>query len=209
MNATLAVPGIDAILDFDFFPWGNAYWNGVTHPTNKSYYHCWVWGDVCGAAKHTGGANPNYPDKLPSACYPPAGGALINQHGPNEGQANLIEGCTKKLYPSSYWDFVVCYEAGDISRTDPTSPVTVLKACAAKLPWLDTTKVLACANDPSQATAINVANAKATNALNPAHTGTPWITVNGVSTNPGDLLSTVCKAYNGTAPLPAACHQHR
>ena len=42
-----------------------SYWAGVTHPTNTSYYHCWVWGDVCGAAKHTGGANPNYPDNLP------------------------------------------------------------------------------------------------------------------------------------------------
>ena len=41
VNQTLSTEGIEDIMDFDFFPWGNAYWNGVTHPTNHSYYHCW------------------------------------------------------------------------------------------------------------------------------------------------------------------------
>jgi len=198
------VAGIDAIMDFEFFPWGNAYWNGVTNPVNTSYYHCWVWGDVCGAAKHTGGPNPLYPNNLSPKCYPPNGGALINQHGPNEGKANLYEGCAKVLYPTNYWDFVVCYEAAGISRSDPASPTTLMQKCAGSV-GMDANKIEACAANDKQATAINVANAKATNALNPAHTGTPWITINGQSANVGELLEQVCKAYKGTAPLPKAC----
>lgn len=154
--------GIDAIMDFEFFPWGNAYWNGVTNPVNTSYYHCWVWGDVCGAAKHTGGPNPLYPNNLSPKCYPPNGGALINQHGPNEGKANLYEGCAKVLYPTNYWDFVVCYEAAGISRTDPASPTTLMQKCAGSV-GMDANKIEACAANDKQATAINVANAKATN----------------------------------------------
>jgi hypothetical protein len=186
-----------------------SYWAGVTHPTNTSYYHCWVWGDVCGAAKHTGGANPNYPDNLPKECYPNAAGtqgALINQHGPNEGKANLYEGCAKVVYPDTYWNFVQCYESQDISRTDPASPTLLMQKCAAAQ-GMDASKLEKCASDPVQSTAINVANAKATNTLNPAHTGTPWITVDGVSVEAeaSELISAICKAYKGSAPKPAAC----
>lgn len=175
----------------------------------RRYYHCWVWGDVCGAAKHTGGPNPNYPSNLPAACYPNAAGTgagdLINQHGPNEGKANLIEGCAKSLYPDTYWNFVQCYEGCDISREDPASPEKFMKQCAASQAGFDADKIMSCVNDPAQALAINVANAKATNSLSPAHTGTPWVTVNGVSADVGELLEAVCKAYTGTATKPAAC----
>jgi len=206
VNETLsALGGLgNEIMDFQFFPWGNAYCNGVTHPTNHSYYHCWVWGDVCGASTHLGKPNPNYPANLPAECYPPNAGDLINQHGPNEGKANIIEGCTKELYPDTYWNFVQCYENCDISRVDPASPEKFLQQCAAA-EGFDATKIMACVNDPVKSLAINVANAKATNSLVPAHTGTPWITVNGKSADVGELLESVCKAYTGTAPLPPAC----
>eukprot|EP01047_Picozoa_sp_COSAG01_P068278 COSAG01_NODE_9832_length_2328_cov_47.608793_1_plen_104_part_00 len=77
-------------------------------------------------------------------------------------------------------------------------------------PWDDyATKVMACANDPAQAYVVNLKNARATNSLVPAHTGTPWVTVNGVQSNPGDLTELVCKAYKGSAPLPTACGKFR
>ena len=167
-----------------------------------------VWGDVCGASTHLGAVNPNYPANLPADCYPDTGGSdageLINQHGPNEGKANIIEGCTKVLYPDTYWNFIQCYEGCDISRTDPASPLKFMQQCATK-EGFDAAKILECVNDPKQSLAINLATARATNSLVPAHTGTPWITVNGKSADVGELLESVCKAYTGTAPLPAAC----
>ena len=110
----MRIPGIFEIADFDFVPWGNAYFNGTSGDTtycqekndppacnSKNGRNDWL--DKCGAAAR---------QPVPAACWE---GTSLCQHGPNECLANLIENCAVAQYPSptadgypEYWDFVAC-----------------------------------------------------------------------------------------------------
>jgi hypothetical protein len=109
VNETFSAPGVPAIMDFDFVPWGNAYFAAVTG--NKTYDRgpgMTSWLEQCGM----GVKSP------PADCFT---GEILCQHGPNECMGNLIEGCVKDLNPTDYWPFVACYEEPpNPSRTDPT-----------------------------------------------------------------------------------------
>jgi len=191
VNATFSAPGVPEIMDFDFVPWGNAYFAAVTG--NKTYDRgpgMTSWLEQCGM----GVKSP------PADCFT---GEILCQHGPNECMGNLIEGCVKDLNPTDYWPFVACYEEPpNPSRTDPTYPTKMLAKCAAET-GINGEAVTACISDPAKALAISTTNAKQTAALIPAHEGTPWVLINGRPFQGQSLLKAVCAAYTG--PKPAGC----
>jgi len=192
VDTAMKATGVGAIMDFDFIPWGNAYYASVTG--NKTYDRgpgMTDWLEKCGLGKS--------PGSVPSDCWT---GPILCQHGPNECMGNLIEGCVKKLNPdvSTYWPFVACYEAPEQpSRTDPTYPTKQLHACA-KPNNVQEAAVLKCVLDATTAAAVNNVNAKATAALVPAHEGTPWVLINGQPFQGQSLLKAVCAAYTGNKP---------
>jgi len=180
LNQTLTADGVFDILDYRFYPWGNAFYNTSSCPY-KSYshdgIHCWL--------NHCGGKTPE------SDCFD---GVPNCQHGSQECLENLVEACAKYEYPDDVYKvsvFAWCVEKStsmDISK------------CAG-LAGLDADKISSCVRG-SDGIAANQAVAKATAALIPAHTGTPWVLVNGKQLgNTYGLLSTVCKEYAGDAPI--------
>ena len=134
VNATVSAAGVSDIMDFEFVPWGNAYYATVTG--NKTYDRgpgMTSWLTQCGMGKA--------PGSVPADCWT---GPILCQHGPNECAGNLIEGCAMKLNPDNYWNFVACYEKPeDPSRTDPSYPTRMLKSCAAET-GLDESAIAKC-----------------------------------------------------------------
>ena len=194
VNETVSAAGVRAIMDFEFVPWGNAYYAAVTG--NKTYDRgpgLTSWLEQCGMGKA--------PGSVPADCW---SGPILCQHGPNECKGNLIEGCVMKLNPDNYWNFIACYEAPpDPSRTDPSYPDKMLKSCAAAT-GLDESAIAKCVADPTMSLAVSNENAKKTAALVPAHEGTPWVLINGKPFQGQSLLKAVCAAYTGVKPQGCA-----
>jgi len=95
LNATLHAEGVIDILDFEFYPWGNAYFaqeDCYGYPNYDRNYGYPCWQEKCGVAN------------APAECFE---GTILCQHGDDECSVNLIEGCTKSLYPDvlTYMDF--------------------------------------------------------------------------------------------------------
>jgi len=190
VNTTMSAPGVADIMDFDFFPWGNAYYAAVTGNTTYDRGPGMAsWLDQCGMGKA--------PGTVPANCWT---GPILCQHGENECKGNLIEGCVKKLNPTTFWPFVACYENDPSpSRTDPTYPTKMLAKCGAAT-GIDVAAVSKCVADPTASAAVSNENAKATAALVPAHQGTPWVLINGTPFQGSSLLDAICAAYTGTKP---------
>lgn len=188
VNQTFSAPGVSDIMDFDFVPWGNAYFAAVTGNTTYDRGPGMTsWIEQCGMGIKT----------PPADCF---SGPILCQHGPNECKGNLIEGCVKELNPTDYWNFVACYEEPENpSRTDPTYPTKMLTKCAAAT-GIDEAAVTQCMGDEAKALEINAANAKKTAALIPAHEGTPWVLIDGKPFQGQSLLPAVCAAYKGQKP---------
>lgn len=193
VKTTLAATGVAEIVDFDFVPWGNAYYSKVTG--NTTYDRgpgMTAWLEKCGM----GVSNP------PAGCFE---GPILCQHGANECKGNLIEGCVKsvlKNVAADYWPFMACFEGQDIDRIHPDSPIKAMDVCVAKagISRAVVKAAKACMDDPDEAHKVSSENAKKTAALVPAHEGTPWILINGKSFSGGSLLTAVCNAYSGTTP---------
>ncbi|CAJ1438188.1 unnamed protein product [Effrenium voratum] len=178
VNKTLSTPSVAAIMDFEFFPWGNAYF--VTEECkgageyDMSARHCY--NKRCGA----GAASP------PKDCF---SGDLVCQHGAQECEADRYLACAKGLGPG-FMAFAHCLEGGYDSYSQE-----LVSSCAAST-GLDLEKLKKCSGSSAGDDAV-VAQAKAT----PDHPGVPYMMVNGKPLEqPNDLLKTVCKAYTGTAP---------
>lgn len=176
----LNAAGVEAVVDFSFHPWGNAYFatdECGTGPYDSDERRCW--------AKRCGGAQPP-----PADCF---GGidAVVAQHGEMEAHVNILEACAIRLYPDvpTYWPYVQCVEGDAYDKGSKA-----LEECATRAS-LDPTRLDGCAAGPGGAQAI-AAQAKAT----PDHPGVPYILVNGKSVNPGSLLEAVCAAYTGVTP---------
>jgi hypothetical protein len=218
--------GIFEIASFDFIPWGNAYFGGVSGDTEycqtKNTEGCnktegsHLWLDACG---------PDATQPVSDDCW---AGATLCQHGPNECTANLIENCVvNKVKPQEqpvgkansmpeFWEFIACFESHTIGR-DPSKDADVPRdnayTCALQLVWDadDIEAVEQCAGvgtHPAQGSdkeEREKAAAQRTARLSPRHSGTPYILVNGKSTGAGNVLKEVCNAYNGPKPKPAAC----
>lgn len=182
LNSTLTAEGVADIIDYNFYPWGNAYYNttecGTAEYDKQVGMTCWL--------KDCGGASPS------SDCFE---GIVLCQHGDQECDLNLAEACAVYLYKEidmmAVAEFTYCLES---ARFKPSIP-----KCAART-GLDSSKLESCMN-MGPAGPANVAVAKATAALQPPHLGTPWVIVNGEQLDdPDNLLATVCSLYDGTKP---------
>lgn len=104
-----------------------------------------------------------------------------------------MEACAKYEYPDDV------YKVSVFSWCVESSTSMGISKCA-DIAGLDADKITSCVRGPD-GIAANQDVAKATAALIPAHTGTPWVLVNGKQLgNTYALLSTVCKEYAGDAP---------
>jgi len=158
LNETLTAEGVFDIVDYKFFPWGNAFFNTSECPYKQYSHdgiHCWL--DSCGSAA-----------KQPDAdCY---NGTALCQHGPDECEMNLIEACAMALHKQDVMassEFVYCLESGK----------GTLSSCADYVNF-DADEIQECADGPL-GVRVNEYFAKATAALDPPHTFTPWILVGG------------------------------
>ncbi|XP_077863240.1 gamma-interferon-inducible lysosomal thiol reductase-like [Saccoglossus kowalevskii] len=125
------------------------------------------------------------------------------QHGVNECIGNVIETCT--LYYNEIktaFPVIACMEA----NAKPYD-AQVGQQCASQYS-VDYSTILKCSNS-TLGNKLEHQMALKTDALNPPHTYTPWVTLNGVHTEDiqteaqNNLLKLVCDTYTGKKP--AAC----
>eukprot|EP00873_Tetraselmis_striata_P034436 jgi/Tetstr1/454700/TSEL_041586.t1 len=130
----------------------------------------------------------------------PDTGELICQHGPLECTFNKVFGCATHLYPAQaqWFPFLRCME-----QAKPLMMRAALAECAMQAS-MSAGDINGCV-EGSLGEQLEASFEKATDALVPAHTFVPWVTVNGVALREDvdNLEQYVCAAYTGDRP--AAC----
>lgn len=171
----MTAEGVFDIVDYHFLPFGNAFYNTSACPYNEYSHdgiHCWL--DSC------------QPADRPDDCFD---GTVFCQHGTEECHWNLVEACALYMYPGEILataEFAWCIENGSGE----------IASCA-QMSGLDADLINMCV-EGDKAKEANRLVAKQTVSLDPQHTGTPWVLVNGeVLDNTNMLLRTVCRAYEG------------
>ena len=207
MQETLTAEGIWNIIDYQMFPWGNAYYNSTlldgcpNSPGggyNRDRYTCWS--DRC-----------NSTTAAPELCW---NGTKLCQHGPGECEGDSLEVCAMSAYPSPtiYTQFVYCFEQSCLyDGDDPTASTcnmttAFIEQCAA-FAGVSATPILECYEDEPRVAALDLVVAKATAALGTSKTGTPFVLVDGAPLDDVDLLlPAVCGAWQAQdGQLPAGC----
>ena len=130
------------------------------------------------------------------------------QHGKEECIGNLIETCAIHFYPNvnDHFPFIHCIEYSH------KIPRKAAPSCAQKFK-LDYSKIESCANE-DLGNSLEHGMALKTEALDPGHTYTPWITLNGVHTGniqceaESNLIKLICKTYKGS-PKPQTCQENQ
>lgn len=185
LNHTLAL--VPTLVNFDFVPWGNAYYvtSECGGPGSYDLDARQCFNSKCGL----GAASP------PEDCY---SGEIVCQHGQRECDFNTWLTCAREVHKKAelYMPFVTCVEA----QYDRVwrSVQNVVTACASSA-GLDIDQMATCFDGQSGARAL-AGNAAAT----PPHAGVPYVLVDGKPLDDeSTLLEAVCKAYQG--PKPAAC----
>lgn len=184
---------LDAI-DFQFVPWGNAYFNttlcGSADGYSKDDMFCWV--------KQCNVASPA------PECFNASISPILCQHGPNECQQDAIEGCAFAVADSvkNAWSFLLCFEGMH------ESSLGAAEECAQSA-GIDYGKIQTCSKGP-QAEKIDVANAIATAKLGASKLGTPWVLVDGTLVGGGppytNLLDVVCESLRKAGgDVPKGC----
>lgn len=178
LNETLSIPGMLDAVEFDFVPWGNAYFN--TKACHTSGYDkengmvCWV--------KECGGSSP------PADCFNETASPILCQHGDAECDADMLEACAFDVSGDRVGaaiEFLVCYEG--VHGSSPSSAPSCARAAG-----LDFDRVQDCVSG-SRGAELEVANAQKTAALGTAKLGTPWVYVDGQHLDdPTTLKSVVC-----------------
>eukprot|EP01013_Petalomonas_cantuscygni_P023753 TRINITY_DN45253_c0_g1_i1.p1 TRINITY_DN45253_c0_g1~~TRINITY_DN45253_c0_g1_i1.p1 ORF type:complete len:259 (-),score=36.86 TRINITY_DN45253_c0_g1_i1:211-924(-) len=188
LNQTLEDPQMLAIMDFQYYPWGNAYFNidgcgGTPGSYDPTVRLCW--GRKCSSASP------------PSDCFT---APITWQHGDNEGYGNRVEACVKQATPDVLQQlrFDKCFEVdGSASKDD-------FRRCAAQT-GIHYDIVSHCVNNDVRASAALAAEANATLRFAPAHAGVPWVIVGtDAATAPSDLTQSVCMHFTGSN-RPKAC----
>jgi len=178
---------LDAI-EFQFFPWGNAYFNTTSCGTSsfdKDAMFCWV--------KECNVANP------PADCFNSTLSPILCQHGDQECQEDTIEGCAFAVADTQIdaLNFLFCFEG------DNQSDLSSVKKCATSSK-VDYQKLQKCSSS-EQGKKIDIENAIATTKLGSSKLGTPWVLINGIYVqNPMQLLDAVCAAIKGDQPAGCA-----
>lgn len=191
LRSTLAAPGLSDIMNFEYIPWGNAYYvtseckgAGQYNSTVRACYN-----QLCGS-----GATSK-----PSDCFT---GQLLCQHGESECIGNKYLACAKNVTGSivpKYMPFVYCLEEKYQPSFAEKDWAAIVETCSVQ-GGLEYKQVAACYSNRG----MEVINIEA--ALTPAHPGVPYIVIDGKAM-PGDtednFLQAVCDAYQG--PAPAGC----
>lgn len=145
------------------------------------------------------------------------------QHGPGECMGNTIESCVFHLYPDQKqnWPFALCYEglAHTCSRTAwGTCPSDTARTCATTH-GLDWSLIAGCFGNLDPKTGMPPTNSLGfklgsaaqarTSGLSPAHTGVPWLTMNGAHVADSVLkwpaLTCEICAQSTITPKPLIC----
>eukprot|EP01064_Diplonema_japonicum_P022285 TRINITY_DN319_c1_g1_i1.p1 TRINITY_DN319_c1_g1~~TRINITY_DN319_c1_g1_i1.p1 ORF type:complete len:187 (+),score=49.71 TRINITY_DN319_c1_g1_i1:151-711(+) len=179
VNQTLTAQGIMDIMDFDYIPFGNAYYE-ISECSNRPGFECW---------EQTCGYNATSP---PSDCFT---GTIVCQHGDTECFGNLAEVCVKNVTnnnPQKYMPFVYCFEAlNGVSKSS-------LDLCGSSL-GLSLNTINTCMNGPVGKHLLSAAAKQTADVVN--RTFVPYLTVNGqVLLQTYKLLPTVCAAWTGLKP---------
>jgi len=116
-------------------------------------------------------------------------GLISCQHGARECEANTIQGCAQRHYPSSdrWFPFILCMERA-------SDPLAAGKACAkrVKMSW---SKIESCAKG-AEGRAILLSNARRTFATQNRYV--PWLVINGQPyEDPENMVAAVCSQYTG------------
>lgn len=192
-NETISAEGILDVVNVDFVPWGNAYYNTEECHTSgfdkERGMDCWV--KQCGEGV----------ESPPSACFDAQRSPILAQHGESESKADLLEGCVIDLYPDAavFGSFLVCFEGQWQSDPSAAGP------CAKTLN-IDMDRIHACME--TKGAEIDARNARRTALLGTSKIGTPWIMINGVNLkDPSTMLKAVCSAVEAAGgKLPKGCN---
>jgi len=196
LNQTLLSPGMAELMDFEYVPWGNAYF---------------VTAACGGAGGYSLEARRCFDEKCglgvaarPADCFT---GPLICQNGPVECAMNRYMACAKHVYGAgaflSYMPYIQCLDNRFGDATDAAAGGTIASQCATAT-GLDFGAIKLC-YDGADGDAASISEASAT----PAHPFCPHVVVNGaVLDGPlkaGHLLGAICGALG--AARPAGCPQ--
>ena len=204
----LTAKGIWDVVNYNFVPWGNAYYN------SSLLSACPGWS---GAAKYERGTFPCWAalcntTNAPTECFT---GEKLCQHTDSECAGDTIEACAKYAYPSPtlYAPFIYCLEGmnGYYNNSIGGVNMSMAGACATQA-GLDVAPIQACYEDKSQTNALDAeaarATARAAGKVPASDWGTPYVVVNGEHLDDtSQLLSQVCGAWaaqDGTT-LPEGC----
>ncbi|KAL6762951.1 gamma interferon inducible lysosomal thiol reductase-domain-containing protein [Haematococcus lacustris] len=139
------------------------------------------------------------------------------QHGETECRLNSLLSCTTHHYPDQeeWFPYLACLERGAI--TPAAQNMEQLSSKCAAVASMDPHTIWQCHTGP-EGRALQLAAGMKTQALQPPHSGVPWVTM--TSQHGGDsshavplydaadaLLSLVCAAYGGKDRLPDACFE--
>lgn len=191
LNETLVAPGVAAVMDFVFHPFGNAYFmtakcGGTVHQYSMQVRHCF---------DKTCGFQATAP---PSDCFT---GHLQCQHGPSECIMNLYYACAIEVASNDfmkYMPFITCVSARWNSKNSLEQWQQLVATCA-DFTTIDAAALQQCYGSGWESNLkLAAAEANAT----PDHEGVPYVVVNGqVLENTDQLLKAVCDAVQGEKPM--------
>jgi len=181
LNKTLSAEGVWDILDYDYYPWGNAYYNtskcGTPSYDKPNGMYCWV--------RECGVENP------PEDCFK---GSIMCQHGQNECDDNRLEACARYLFKKT-----MGFEVALFSYCIENYRFGSAALCGT-FSGLDGSQIADCFNS-AVGDAATQEVALATAQYGDSRLGTPWVVLNGKQVeDTGTLLHQVCEAYTGEKP---------
>ncbi|KAM3373937.1 gamma-interferon-responsive lysosomal thiol protein [Capsicum galapagoense] len=132
-------------------------------------------------------------------------GTIYCQHGKLECLLNTVQACAIDVWTdlNKYLPFINCMENVVLESFVYRRQYPQWKTCYEKLK-LDSTPVTDCLKS-ARGKELELFYAAETEALQPPHTYVPWVVVDGqpLYEDYENFISYICKAYKGTAEVPA------
>jgi hypothetical protein len=156
-------PEFRAVIDYDFVPWGNAYFPtkecGEGPRYDSTERRCWATKCITTAAAD---------DDID--CF--SGGPAIYQHSTKEGQVDIYESCVKELLGlDAAVDFTYCCEGPNMDDETLSTARALMEKCVQ--PSFESDAVHQCLEERGRE--LEISNAKRT----PPHPGVPYVVVDG------------------------------
>jgi len=200
-------PEFRAVIDYDFVPWGNAYFGtkecGLGPRYSSDERHCWAKKCVAATTSSTtttaSGTTTNIPLKNDEDfdCY---SGNAIYQHSEKEGEVDVYESCVKEILGlEAAVAFTYCCEGPNMDDKAIGDARDLMEKCVQ--PSFEIEGVQKCFEERGKE--IEIANAKAT----PPHPGVPYVVVDGKPLDdPMAVADAICVALATKGmKQPAAC----